>query len=152
MHIRIDDLRGPAVHRLLEEHLDHMRSLSPPESVHALDLDALRRPEITFWTIWSADEQLMGSGALKDLGDGHGEIKSMRTAEAHRGKGVGQAMLDHILVEARKRSYTRLSLETGPQPGFEPAVRLYTRLGFTHCGPFADYAEDPYSVFMTLAL
>jgi putative acetyltransferase len=152
MHIQTDDLTGPAIHRLLEEHLQHMRSLSPPESVHALDLDALRRPEITFWTIWSHNQKLMGSGALKSLGDGHGEIKCMRTAEAHRGKGVGQAMLDHILVEARKRTYTRLSLETGPQASFEPAVRLYSRLGFTRCGPFAGYAEDPYSVFMTMAL
>ena len=153
MHIRTDDLTGPEIHNLLEEHLEHMRSLSPPESVHALDLGALRRPEITFWTIWSKDAAtLMGSGALKSLGGGHGEIKSMRTAEAHCGKGVGQAMLDHILVEARKRSYTRLSLETGSVPGFEPALRLYTRFGFTHCGPFADYAEDPYSVFMTMAL
>ncbi len=152
MHIRIDDLTGPEVHRLMQEHLDHMHQLSPPESVHALDLDALRRPEITFWTIWSKDAELMGSGALKSLGDGHGEIKSMRTAEAHRGKGVGQAMLGHILVEARKRSYTKLSLETGPEPGFASALRLYTRFGFTQCGPFADYAEDPYSVFMTMAL
>lgn len=152
MHIRTDDLTGPAVHKLLQEHLDHMHSLSPPESVHALDLDALRRPEITFWTIWSEDGALMGSGALKDLGNGHGEIKSMRTADAHRGKGAGQAMLGHILAEARKRSYTRLSLETGPAPGFASALRLYGRFGFTECGPFADYPEDPYSVFMTMAL
>ncbi len=153
MHIRTDDLTGPEINGLLEQHLQHMRQLSPPESVHALDLDALRRPEITFWTIWSQDAAtLMGSGALKSHGDGHGEIKSMRTAEAHRGKGVGQAMLGHILAEARNRSYTRLSLETGSVPGFEPALRLYTRFGFTQCGPFADYAQDPYSVFMTMAL
>lgn len=152
MHIRTDDLTSPAVHRLLEEHMQHMHQLSPAESVHALDLDALRQPEITFWTIWSEDAALMGCGALKSHGNGHAEIKSMRTAEAHRGKGVGQAMLDHILVEARKRSYTRLSLETGPAPGFASALRLYTRFGFTECGPFADYAEDPYSVFMTMAL
>lgn len=152
MQIRTDDLSGPEVHRLMQEHLDHMHELSPPESVHALDLDALRQPEITFWTIWSADGQLMGSGALKDLGGGHGEIKSMRTAEAHRGKGVGQAMLGHILAEARKRSYTRLSLETGPAPGFASALRLYGRFGFAECGPFADYPEDPFSVFMTMAL
>ncbi len=152
MHIRTDDLTGPEIHKLLQEHLDHMHSLSPPESVHALDLDALRQPDITFWTIWSEDGELMGSGALKSLGNGQGEIKSMRTAEAHRGKGVGQAMLGHILAEARKRSYTRLSLETGPAPGFASALRLYARFGFTECGPFADYPEDPYSVFMTLAL
>ena len=152
MHIRIDDLTDPKIHKLLEEHLEHMRSLSPPESVHALDLDALRRPEITFWTIWSEDGALMGSGALKSLGDGQGEIKSMRTAEAHRGKGVGRAMLGHIVAEARKRGFQRLSLETGPAPGFASALRLYTRFGFTECGPFADYPEDPYSVFMTMKL
>ena len=152
MHIRTDDLTGPEIYGLLQEHLQHMRSLSPPESVHALDLDALRRPEITFWTIWSADAALMGCGALKSQGDGHGEIKSMRTATAHRNKGAAKAMMVHILAEARKRSYGRLSLETGSVPGFEPALRLYTRFGFTHCGPFADYPEDPYSVFMTMAL
>lgn len=152
MNIRVDDLTGPEIRQLLEEHLQHMRSLSPPESVHALDLDALRRPEITFWTIWSDDSKLMGSGALKSLGNGHGEIKSMRTADAHRNKGVGQAMLNHILREARARTYTRLSLETGSVPGFEPAQRLYTRTGFTPCGPFANYPEDPFSLFMTMAL
>ena len=152
MHIRIDDLTGSEIHGLLEEHLQHMRQLSPPESVHALDLDALRRPDITFWTIWSEAEALMGSSALKSLGNGHGESKSMRTADAHRGKGVGQAMLGHVVAQARKRSYARLSLETGSVPGFEPALRLYTRFGFTQCGPFADYPEDPYSVFMTMAL
>lgn len=152
MNIRVDELTGPEIRQLLEEHLQHMRSLSPPESVHALDLDALRRPEITFWTIWSDDSKLMGSGALKSLGDGHGEIKSMRTADVHRNKGVGQAMLNHILREARTRAYTRLSLETGSVPGFKPAQRLYTRTGFTPCGPFANYPEDPFSLFMTMEL
>ena len=152
MNIRVDDLTGPEIRQLLEEHLQHMRSLSPPESVHALDLDALRRPEITFWSIWSEDSKLMGSGALKSLGDGHGEIKSMRTADAHRNKGVGQAMLNHILREARTRAYTRLSLETGSVPGFKPAQRLYARTGFTPCGPFANYPEDPFSLFMTTEL
>ena len=152
MHIRIDDLTGPEVHRLMQEHLDHMHQLSPPESVHALDLDALRRPEITFWTIWSKDAELMGSGALKELSADHGEIKSMRTAAAHRNKGAAKAMMVHILAEARKRSYGRLSLETGSVPGFEPAIKLYEGFGFQRCGPFADYPEDPYSVFMTLTL
>ena len=152
MHIRIDDLTGPEVHRLMQEHLDHMHQLSPPESVHALDLDALRRPEITFWTIWSANAALMGSGALKQLSTDHGEIKSMRTATAHRNKGAAKAMMNHILAEARKRSYGRLSLETGSVPGFEPAIKLYEGFGFKRCGPFADYPEDPYSVFMTLSL
>ena len=152
MHIRTDNLTGPEIHGLLQEHLQHMHSLSPPESVHALDLDALRRPEITFWTIWSADAALMGSGALKELGADHGEIKSMRTAAAHRNQGAAKAMMVHILAEARKRSYGRLSLETGSVPGFEPAIKLYEGFGFQRCGPFADYPEDPHSVFMTLSL
>ncbi|MDN3922764.1 GNAT family N-acetyltransferase [Roseateles violae] len=149
--IRLDDLTGPEIHALLEEHLRNMRALSPPESVHALDLDALRRPEISFWTLWS-EGQLLGCGALKSLGDGHGEIKSMRTAMAHRRKGAARAILVHIVEESRRRGYTRLSLETGPREGFAPAHALYESFGFERCGPFAGYAEDPFSVFMTRAL
>ncbi|HBL29611.1 MAG TPA: GNAT family N-acetyltransferase [Acidobacteria bacterium] len=148
MHIRRDDLSGPQVRALLEEHLQSMYELSPPESVHALDLEGLRRPDVTFWTLWDGDE-LAGCGALKELSPAHGEIKSMRTAQAHRNKGVARALLRHILEEARRRSYTRLSLETGSQPAFEPARRLYASFGFTFCGPFADYVEDPNCVFMT---
>ncbi len=151
LHIRLDDLRGPEIRALLEEHLADMRRISPPESVHALDLDALRRPEISFWTVWAGGEML-GCGALKELDSSHGEIKSMRTAAAHRGKGVARAVLAHAVDEATRRGYGRLSLETGSQPDFEPARRLYASFGFTFCGPFADYAEDPNSVFMTLAL
>ena len=151
MQIRLDDLSGPEVHDLLEEHLRNMRQLSPPESVHALDLDALRRPGITFWTVWAGGE-LLGCGALKELDRGHGEVKSMRTASAHRRKGVARAMLDHIIAEARDRSYARLSLETGSISAFEPAQRLYEDFGFARCTPFADYRDDPNSVFMTLAL
>ncbi|TAN51274.1 MAG: GNAT family N-acetyltransferase [Betaproteobacteria bacterium] len=151
MQIRLDDLSGPEVRALLEEHLRSMHSLSPPESVHALDLDGLRRPEITFWTVWSGNE-LLGCGALKELDPRHGEIKSMRTAQAHLRKGVARAMLEHIIREAKRRSYARLSLETGSMEAFEPAQRLYASYGFTHCPPFADYAEDPNSVFMTRLL
>jgi putative acetyltransferase len=151
MQIRRDDLSGPEIRALLEEHLRNMHSLSPPESVHALDLDGLRRPEITFWTVWS-DGALLGCGALKALDDRHAEIKSMRTATAHRRSGVAQAMLQHILAEATQRRYTRLSLETGSQPEFEPARRLYRKFGFDDCAPFADYTEDPNSVFMTRSL
>jgi putative acetyltransferase len=151
MQIRRDDLSGPQVHALLAEHLRSMHELSPPESVHALDLDALRRPEITFWSAWAGDE-LLGCGALKELSPTHGEIKSMRTASEHRRKGVARAMLVHIIDEARRRSYARLSLETGSMPAFVPAQRLYANFGFTRCPPFADYAEDPNSVFMTRAL
>lgn len=151
MNIRIDDLRGPEIHALLEEHLRHMHELSPPESVHALDLDKLRQPDITFWTIWEG-EQLLGCGALRQLSATEGEVKSMRTPDALRGKGAARAILNHILATARSRGLTRLSLETGTQPEFEPARRLYASAGFEFCGPFADYAEDPYSAFMTRAL
>lgn len=151
MDIRIDDLRGPEIKALLEEHLRHMHELSPPESVHALDLDKLRQPDITFWTIWDG-EQLMGCGALKQLSDTEGELKSMRTPEARRGHGAARAILNHIIETARARGLSRLSLETGSQPGFEPARRLYASAGFEVCGPFADYAEDPFSVFMTRVL
>jgi len=151
MHIRIDDLSGPEIHALLEEHLQDMRRISPPESVHALDLDALRRPEITFWTAWS-DHELVGCGALKTLDAQHGEIKSMRVSSMRRGTGAGRAMLNHILNEARQRGLARLSLETGSQPAFEPARQLYASMGFAECGPFAGYVEDRYSVFMTRSM
>lgn len=151
MKIERDDLTRPQVHALLEEHLSDMYAWSPPESVHALDLAKLRLPEITFWTAWDGDT-LLASGALKELTPTHGEIKSMRTPRALRRRGAGRAMLVHLLDEARRRGYERLSLETGSQDGFEPARRLYASFGFTVCGPFGDYRLDPYSVFMTLPL
>ena len=151
MQIRIDDLAGAEIRALLDEHLHDMYQLSPPESVHALDLTALRKPEITFWTVWSQGD-LLGCGALKELTAVHGEVKSMRTASAHRRKGVARAMLQHIIAEARRRSYARLSLETGSMLAFEPARSLYESFGFTYCSPFADYAEDPNSVFLTRTL
>ena len=151
MLIRLDDLAGPEIRALLEEHLRSMHEISPPESVHALDLAALRRPEITFWTAWS-DADLLGCGALKELDPTHGEIKSMRTASARRRTGVGRAVLAHIVAEARARSYARLSLETGSMEAFAPARRLYESFGFAYCPPFGDYTEDPNSVFMTRAL
>lgn len=151
MLIRVDDLTGPEIRALLEEHLRNMYELSPPESVHALDLAALRRPEITFWTAWS-DGALVGCGALKELDPAHGEVKSMRTASAYRRKGVGRAMLEHIIAEARARSYRRLSLETGSMDAFLPARRLYESFGFAYCAPFADYTDDPNSAFMTRTL
>jgi len=151
MLIRRDDLSGPEIRALLEEHLRCMHAISPPESVHALDLDALRKPEITFWTLWS-DGALLGCGALKELERHHGEVKSMRTASAQRRKGAARAMLAHIVAVARNRAYTALSLETGSMDAFAPARRLYEGFGFTYCGPFADYTQDPNSVFMTLRL
>ena len=125
-----------------------MRAISPPESVHALDLDGLRRPEITFWTAWSGNA-LLGCGALKELSPDHGEVKSMRTARAHRRSGVARAMLAHIVAAARRRGYQRLSLETGSMAEFAPARSHYERFGFRYCEPFAGYVDDPNSVFMT---
>jgi putative acetyltransferase len=151
MIIRIDDLRGPEIYELLKEHLREMALHSPPESVHALDIKALQQPKMTFWTAWEGDE-LLGCGALKELDPQHAEIKSMRTASAHLRKGVARNLLDHIIGEAKSRGYQRLSLETGSPKVFEPAQRLYIGFGFTYCDPFADYVEDPYSVFMTLEI
>lgn len=128
-----------------------MYELSPPESVHALNLEKLRKPGITFWTAWK-DTQLLGCGALKELDSKHGEIKSMRTPTALRRQGAGRAILAHIIEAARSRGYERLSLETGTMQAFQPAQRLYQSVGFTYCGPFGEYAEDPNSVFMTLRL
>jgi putative acetyltransferase len=149
--IRVDDLQGPEVRMLLEEHLRNMHELSPAESVHALDLHGLRQPDVTFWTAWYGHE-LMGCGALKQLDPAHGEVKSMRTAAAYRRTGVGRAVLEHIMSVARARSYIRLSLETGCMQAFAPARRLYESFGFEYCAPFGDYRLDPNSVFMTRVL
>ncbi len=151
MRIEIDDLSRPQIHALLEEHLANMRRISPPESVHALDLDKLRRPEITFWSAWDG-QTLIGCGALKALDAEHGEVKSMRTPEQLRRRGAGRALLTAIVDAARSRGLRRLSLETGAQPDFDPAHRLYESFGFVRCGPFGDYREDPNSVFMTMEL
>ncbi len=151
MEIRQDDLNGPEIQALLREHLRNMFLHSPPESVHALDIEALRRPEITLWTAWDG-AQLLGCGALKALDSGHAEIKSMRTVSKHLRTGVAKRMVEHILAEAGRRGYRRISLETGSVAAFDPARRLYAGFGFEVCGPFADYAEDPFSVFMTRAL
>ncbi len=151
MKIRIDDLTGPEIAALLEQHLCEMRDVSPPESKHALDLNGLRQPDITFWTVWDGTA-LAGCGALKELDRFHAEIKSMRTASEYRNKGVASKLLQHIIAEAKSRNYKRLSLETGSMPYFEPARQLYLKFGFVYCGPFADYKEDPNSVYMTKEL
>lgn len=151
MEIRLDDLSGPEVITLLQEHLRCMAMVSPPESRHALDLKGLQQPGITFWSAWQGRD-LAGCGALKELDKEHGEIKSMRTAYSHQRKGVASRMLKHILAEAKRRGYQRVSLETGSMSYFEPARRLYAGFGFTFCGPFGDYVQDPNSVFMTLDL
>ena len=149
--IRVDNLQGEAIKALLQLHLDAMHQHSPPESVHALDINALRHPSITFWTAWAHGE-LLGCGALKRLNPDHGELKSMRTAVAHLRKGVARALLRHIESAARAEGMERLSLETGSTAPFEAALRLYASEGFVTCGPFADYALDPFSVFMTKLL
>jgi len=125
-----------------------MRSSSPPESVHAFDVDKLRDPDVTFWSVWVGD-QIAGCGALKQLDAGRGEIKSMRVADAFLGRGIGRAILDHLIAEARRRGMRTLWLETGSAPAFTPALRLYESAGFARCGPFNGYTEDPFSVFMT---
>ena len=151
MRIELDDLSRHDVHDLLREHLANMYELSPPESVHALELSKLRVPGITFWTVWDGS-LLLGCGALKELDPTHGEVKSMRTPKALRRRGAARAILAHIVAEARSRGYRRLSLETGSHAAFEPAQSLYRSAGFAPCGPFADYKPDPNSVFMTLEL
>jgi putative acetyltransferase len=151
MNIKVDDLTGSEVVSLIGEHLQGMTLHSPPESIHALGLDELKKPEITFWTAWEG-EQLMGCGALKEIDSQHGELKSMRTSSAYLRKGVAQAMLEHIIKEARGRGYTRLSLETGSMEAFLPARKLYEKYGFVYCPPFGNYVEDPNSVFMSMEL
>ncbi len=151
MEIREDDLTGAAIAALLQEHLDNMHEITPPGSVHALDIKTLRSPEITFWSAWEGEE-LLGCGALKELDSTTGEIKSMRTATAHRRKGVASKILRHIITTAKQRGYARLYLETGAFPEFLPARSLYSRYGFETCGPFVGYTDDPNSAFMTKQL
>ena len=151
MDIKVDDDPGSDVAKLIGEHLQNMTLHSPPESIHALNLEGLKKPEITFWCAWEQGE-LVGCGALKELDSHHGEIKSMRTAAAHLRKGVAKRMLIHIIEESKRRGYKRLSLETGSMSAFEPAKRLYMSFGFHYCKPFSDYKEDPNSTFMTLEL
>jgi len=151
MHIELDDLSRLEIAELLKEHLAAMFVHSPPQSVHALPIEGLRSPDITFWSVWE-NGKLIGCGALKELDPQHGEIKSMRTASAHLRKGVARAVVRHIIAEAKRRGYRRLSLETGSMAAFEPARQLYAACGFSYCGPFANYVNDPNSVFMTLGL
>jgi putative acetyltransferase len=151
MRIVEGGLDDPRVVQLLHTHLIRARAETAPGSAHALDLSALRAPEVTFWSAWEGDA-VVGVGALKRLSADHGEIKSMHTAEAARRQGVGSAMLRQIMAAARARGMARLSLETGSWPYFAPARALYARHGFVACPPFGDYREDPNSVFMTLVL
>ena len=151
MRIGIDDLTHPAVLDLLNEHLANMYEITPPEHVFALDVSKLRAPDITFWTAWEG-EVLLGCGALRQLSSTHGELKSMRTAKALRRRGAGRALLAQMIGVAKSRGYELLSLETGSHPAFGPAHELYASAGFSRCGPFGAYEENPSSVFMSLRL
>jgi putative acetyltransferase len=146
--IKRDHLTNSEVIELVSSHLQGMNLHSPPESIHALDIESLKQHDITFWSVWEGS-QLAGCGAIKELDEHHGEIKSMRTATAHLRKGIARELLQYIIDEAQKRGYRRLSLETGSASAFEPARKLYASFGFYQCEPFSTYKEDPYSVFMT---
>ena len=151
MLIRVDDLQGPEIAALLDTHLANSRRFSPPGSIHALDLVALRAPDITFWTIWE-DSELLGCAALRELSPISGELKSMHTAEQHRGRGIASAMLRHVIAEAEQRSYREIYLETGSTEGFRPSRKLYRKFGFVRCDPFGNYKLDPNSVHLRLDL
>lgn len=151
LDIRIDDLSGREIKDLLTEHLRSLAKITPKKSMHALDIDKLRKADVTFWSAW-AGGVLLGCGALKELSPDHGEIKSMRTTKAHLRSGVGSAIVQTIIAEATRRGYRRLSLETGAREEFHPAHRLYQKHGFRNCPPFGDYRDDPNSVFMTKVL
>lgn len=153
MKLRIteDELSGEAIAALLRLHLDEMHRWSPPCSVHAMPIERLRAADVTFWSVWDGDV-LAGCGALKEIDPAHGEIKSMRASPDYRGKGVGKAILLHLMKEARRRGYVRLSLETGRPEEFLPARSLYAAHGFTECPPFGDYVSDDFSICMTRQL
>ena len=151
MEIAVEDVTRPDIVQLLREHLQSASQHSPPESVHALDPVGLRDPSITFWTARDGPE-LLGCCALRELDPMHGEIKSMRTAESHLCKGVANTLMQHLLAEAGRRGYERLSLETGSAQAFAPARKLYAKFGFEPCPAFATYVSDPYSVFMSRSL
>ena len=151
MEIHLDDLSGGEVIALLREHLADMYATSPPESVHALDVDALKASNICFFSAWQ-DGELAGCVAIKALDNQLAELKSMRTATAFRGKGVGQALLQFVIDHAKARGFSVLNLETGTQDYFAPARALYRKFGFNDCGPFGQYKPDPNSHFMTLSL
>jgi putative acetyltransferase len=149
--IRPGDFDDQRVKALLARHLEGMHASSPPGHVFALDWSGLQQPEISFYALWE-DEELLGFGALKELGPRAGEIKSMRTADAHLRRGVAAAILDHIIAEARRRGYMRLSLETGSGPAFEAALKLYRKYGFIEGGAFSDYEKSPFNQFFHLEL
>lgn len=149
--IVIDDLSNPEVIAFLNDHLQHMIEVTPAGCVHALDIEALQKPGITFWSVWE-ESILVGCGALKEVNSNEAELKSMRTAPSHLGRGVASYLLEYILSEAKGLGYQRVSLETGSYDAFVPARNLYSKFGFRYCEPFSDYIENPNSVFMTIDL
>ena len=151
MEIRLDDLLGKEIATFIDDHVAEMKKATPPESKHALDIEELRKPDIRFWTVWDGDS-LVGCGALKQMGTCQAEIKAMRTHASFRGKGIASTLLQHILNDAKASGIREVFLETGAMPFFEPARKLYLRNGFTICGPFGAYVEDPNSVFMSMRL
>lgn len=151
MRIVEDDLSGEDVQQLLEHHARGMEEHSPPGSCHYFDLNALRADNVTVWTIWYGNS-LAGIGAIREIDATHGEIKSMRTADAHLGKGVGRRLLGHITEDARQRGYARLSLETGSSDAFGAARHLYLSSGFVECGPFDTYEQSDVSLYYSLQL
>lgn len=151
LEIRLDDLSGEPTRALIAAHLSDMRSISPEESCHALDLSGLQQPSVQVWSAW-VDGELAGVGALAQLDATNGELKSMRVADSHRGEGIGRAMLEHLIGRARQVGMSSLWLETGSTPEFLAAQRLYESAGFVRCEPFGSYVLDPYSVFMTRKL
>lgn len=151
MYIQEDELKDGQIEQLIKAHLEEMKTHSPPESIHALPLDYLKKHDVTVWSARDG-EVLLGCGAIKELSSEHGELKSMRTAAAHMRKGVAKHLLTHLLQEAKRRGYKRVSLETGAIAFFEPARKLYESFGFQYCPPFGSYQEDPNSLFMTKEL
>lgn len=151
MYIQQDELKDGQIEQLIQAHLEEMKKHSPPESIHALPLDDLKKHDVTVWSARDG-EVLLGCGAIKELSSEHGELKSMRTAAAHMRKGVAKYLLTHLLQEAKRRGYKRVSLETGAIAFFEPARKLYESFGFQYCPPFGSYQEDPNSLFMTKEL
>lgn len=152
MRIEVDDLSGPRIAAFLQEHIDEMSAVTPPGSKHALDLDGLRKPDVTFWSVYDEDDRLIGCGAVKELSTSSAEIKSMRTAGGAKRRGVGSELLAFIVEQAAARGYDRLYLETGSSEFFAPARGLYEKFGFEYCEPFAGYELDPNSVHMTKLL
>jgi putative acetyltransferase len=151
MKIVVDDLSGPEIAAFLAEHVRQMHEITPIENAYTLDLEALRRPDITFWTALDGTT-LVGCAALKRLDPTHAELKSMRTAPARKRSGVASRILEHVIDEARRRGFRRLSLETGTDGFFLPARRLYEKFGFEYCAPFGDYQPSPHNTFMTREL